>query len=115
MAAIGLIFGLSSIPSLAGPDLGFQNVDKLYHCLEYGTVSFLVSRGFAAYCCQRFVVRNLTLITMPIIASLDEFYQGYVPGRFSDITDVAADCVGAAIGLFFFLWWWRQRLKQLAE
>lgn len=105
-AALGIaaIFGLSSIPNLAGPDLGLPGADKLYHLIEYGGVGLFVGRAYGRF--ERTAPRAgwWTVLSMGGIGLLDEFYQGFVPGRYRDATDFAADLTGAILGVLVFNW-----------
>lgn len=71
--------------------------DKGVHFLEYGALCFFLvhavtktwpGRGAAGY----FVAMLMTVA----LGLLDELHQGFVPGRSSDVLDLAADAIGAA-------------------
>ena len=103
LACIVMIFGLSSIPRLTGPDLGIPFADKLFHFVEYCGASFFMARCLNAYLPMAGRKRLATLmLIMAIIALGDELYQGVVPGRFTDPFDLVADIAGAVAGGCFF-------------
>jgi len=96
---MGLIFHLSSKPSLPIPPL-FPYQDKLFHFTAYGILGFLLSSALP----------EKKIWVPALLASLygisDEFHQSFVPGRSCDLLDWFADSFGAISGsyLFFILW-----------
>ena len=89
----GLIFGLSSIPSLA-TDLGTWDLvlRKLAHVTEYVVLGFLLLRaiGREAPAALAGVAYSVT----------DEIHQHFVPGRHGAVYDVVIDTVGVLIGVY---------------
>ncbi len=96
------IFILSSLPGAVVPTLGFRFGDKILHLAEYGILGFLLYRAFRGTP-RPFL---LTILTGVIYAASDEFHQLFVPGRYCDFWDFAADVVGLALlgviaGMFY--------------
>jgi VanZ family protein len=95
----GLIFALSSIPSL-GTGLGTWDVilRKGAHMTEYAVLAFLLARA---------VAREAPALALGVLyAASDELHQAFVRGRHASPVDVAIDTVGLLIGL---LAWRRTR------
>ena len=64
----------------------------VYHIIEYGILSFLFYRAL------KINVKNpqtLAILFSIIYAITDEIHQFYVPGRFSNVFDVAVNSFGA--------------------
>ena len=89
-----LIFSLSSIPNLKLREEYPANTDKVFHFIEYGIMSALL---YSAY--GKFIIWQL------LIPPADEFYQGFIPGRKRDISDLLSDYVGIILmsGVYGFL------------
>jgi len=107
---------VSSIPSLQAPQLNFIAVDKLAHFVEYAIFAFLTFRSFANIRSNMNLTPAyvLSLIFLIIFAVLDEFYQSFIPGRFSDLGDVLVDIFGSLLVVTFF-WLRRRRLKEATK
>jgi VanZ family protein len=96
-----LIFGLSSIPGRALPEVAlFAGTDKVAHLGIYAVLGALA-----------FVAARATWTTAPGAANVavatalaicfgitDELHQLFVPARSADVVDVAADGLGALAG-----------------
>jgi VanZ family protein len=91
IAWAGVIFALSSIPSL-GTGLGTWDLvlRKLAHVTEYAILAFLLRRAFAVP--AAFGVALAYAIS-------DEFHQTFVRGREGRPRDVAIDALGIVLGL----------------
>jgi VanZ family protein len=88
------IFVQSSISYLTVPDMGFSAQDKIAHGVEYAILGWLLTRALLV---QR-QARNAIWLAMVIACCYgvtDEIHQGFVPGRYADVGDIIADCVGA--------------------
>ena len=98
----GIIFGVSSIPTL--PKVGFLWWDfvakKSAHMLEYGMLMYLLIRARLPW--------HQALIYGIAYAISDEIHQKFVTGRTSKITDVGFDTVGMLASLQLVKVWWRQ-------
>jgi len=96
VAWCGLIFGLSSIPSLSsGLGVWDEILRKCAHMLEYAVLAALLWRA----------LRNevAALVLAVAYAATDEFHQSFVHGRHGSPVDVAIDGIGAALGLLVVL------------
>jgi VanZ family protein len=87
----GLIFALSSVPSLDSGlgawDLGLR---KLAHLVEYAVLGALLARALP----------ELAALWAGIAyAASDELHQSFVPGRFGSLLDVAIDATGVLVGI----------------
>ena len=110
-----LIWALSSFPI----QLDFSRVplrDKGVHFAEYGTLSVLLTHALHVTAPQRRAVwiwASAVLITL-VWGAIDEIHQAFVPGRFSDVGDLAADGCGAAVGALLYLLLRRARAPKAA-
>jgi VanZ family protein len=103
---MGLIFIISSIPYVSR--LPGDMSDKTGHFIGYGILGVLMLRALAR---GRVVGVTLRAAVVAILLSAaygvsDECHQYFVPGRSSDVHDVAADAAGAAaaaLGLWAIL------------
>ena len=96
-----VVLGASSIPDLQTRTHGLAIRDKLAHFGEYFIFGWLVARSL-----ERFGLRGArhfgwTVFFGVFLGSVDEFYQGFVPGREQDLLDLLADTIGAAAGWYF--------------
>ena len=89
----GVIFALSSIPSL-GTGLGTWDyvLRKGAHMTEYALLAALLMRAL-----EREVPAFLAALAY---AASDELHQHFVHGRHAAPVDVAIDAVGILVGLF---------------
>ena len=89
----GLIFGLSSIPSLS-TGLGTWDLvlRKCAHATEYAVLGFLLLRAIG---------RELPAVLAGVAYAItDEVHQTFVPGRHGAVYDVAIDAVGVLVGVY---------------
>lgn len=87
-----LILAASSIPGHSFPKSVIFTKDKLLHTMEYAVLAFLLIRAFN----PRTLAGLLGVIGFCFAFGLiDEFWQSFVPGRFSSIYDTMADTLGA--------------------
>jgi VanZ family protein len=101
---MGLIFALSSIPSIETrlePTYDFT-VKKLAHVTVYGILTALLFRALLMHIRHK----GYALVTAALVAVLyafsDEWHQTFVPGREGTVRDVAFDAVGA-VGMSIWL------------
>jgi VanZ family protein len=99
-----IIFYLSSGPS---PEVipDYPYIDKLLHIIEYSILGLLFMR--AAYNYEFGSQKKLLFLSIlftTLYGISDELHQYFVPYRFSDIMDIAADLVGATIGSLTYIW-----------
>ncbi len=105
-----LIVVISSLPKITPPPLGFRFEDKVYHFAEYSIFSFLLFLAFFKAKTD-FFRRNVFIFSSLIgiiFAYSDEFHQRFVPGRFYDLYDFLADCLGVVLiqaVLWIYLEW----------
>lgn len=89
--------------------LKFQNylVRRGAHALEYIVLAILIANVF-----WQFGIRNKNVIIYVLFialfyAVLDEFHQGFVKGRTSEVGDVLLDFSGAIFGTIIWCFWER--------
>lgn len=85
-------------------------VRKCSHLSEYAILAALLYRAFRRH---REPVLALAFFIAAIYAALDEFHQSFVASRTASPWDVAIDCVGALLGLFFFIALTRRKQRSL--
>lgn len=107
LAWAGLIFTLSSIPSLESglPELGDLVVRKLGHMVEYAVLTLLLSRALRAHGLSPRRRWATAAFLALLYASLDEYHQSFVPGREGSPRDVLIDAFGIGLALFLPLRW----------
>ncbi|RKX29014.1 MAG: hypothetical protein DRP47_02875 [Candidatus Zixiibacteriota bacterium] len=96
-----VIITLSSIPNLKTPHIQIVAVDKLAHFLEYAIFAYLTFRSISNIS-SRLRLRWIVLLSalfLSCFALIDEIYQHFVPGRYSDLLDFATDMGGALVVL----------------
>ena len=92
----GVIFGLSSIPSLSsGLGTWDEVLRKGAHIAEYAVLGMLLLRALGS-ALPAFAVGVAYAIT-------DEIHQHFVTGRHSSPIDVAIDATGVLIGVLVFV------------
>ena len=86
-------------------------VRKTAHFFLFLTATVLLYHGFRSLRIRRPLCFSLAMLGCICCAFLDEFHQGYVDGRGSEMSDVLLDCTGGAFGLLcVFLTWMTGRL-----
>lgn len=94
-----LIFALSSIPGASFPASPIFTYDKLLHA---GVYAVLGAFCFFALARTRARSTGVLVVIAGVMVTLygctDELHQLFVPGRFADLRDVLADCVGGFAG-----------------
>ncbi len=113
-AWLGLIFVLSSIPTLGsgGSDEFRLDSRSVAHVAIFMVLGFVTLRGFIITRARR--PEWWTLVFGLLIAVADEIHQAFVPGRSPSVLDIGMDAVGLCIGMVV----WRQiasRVKRLAR
>jgi VanZ family protein len=106
------ILTLSSMPHLKAPEIGWWAGDKLAHFIEYAVFAFLLHRSFGKLGPpdKSWFAWGTTLLFVAIFALIDETWQSFVPGRFSDRLDWLADFSGGAVTVaLLILLEWRRR------
>lgn len=97
---MALIWTLSSLSSPDLPINEFPFRDKGLHATEYAVLAFLVTHASLRTWPDRGRARIAAVALLVTCAwgVLDEIHQAFVPGRSSDVADLAADLVGAVSG-----------------
>jgi VanZ family protein len=98
IAWAALIFYLSSLPGSAIPS-PFFSADKIFHLGAYAVLGYLVARALAYYGRTGRVMLMPALLLCLLYGMSDEFHQSFVPDRTPSVLDVAADTIGACIGI----------------
>ncbi len=95
------IFFMSSRPYAFAPGPDFQMKDKVGHMIEYTILGSLLfsAVGWVAGYRRRFVTFVFLVAIGSSIASLDEMFQSYIPGRRTDVFDWVADSIGVIVGV----------------
>jgi VanZ family protein len=89
-----VVLTATSLPNLSIP--GPAGSDKVGHFFMYCMLGFLLQRAAAPVRSAR----RLAFVAMgvAVFAALDEWHQGFIPGRAADVADFVADVAGAATG-----------------
>jgi VanZ family protein len=98
---VGVVLGASSLPDLRTVAGGIEFRDKLAHFGEYFIFGWLVARSFDGLGWSKGKHLLWTVFFGLFLGFVDEFYQGFVPGREQSILDLAADVTGALAGWYF--------------
>ncbi len=93
------IVAMSSFPGDNLPEMPVLNGDKIVHLLEFGLLGMLLFRAFRFPPLSQSPFRLTLAVGVPFAAS-DEIHQLFVPGRYCDVFDFLADC----IGIILFAW-----------
>lgn len=96
-----LLFILTTIPTEKIPQF-FYTQDKLEHFIAYLILSFLLSLSLHFQKKFKFINKNylfFAIIFLVVYATLDEFHQILIPGRYCDIFDWITDIFGGLIGI----------------
>jgi VanZ family protein len=77
--------------------------DKGVHFLEYGALGFFLAHAVMVTWADRGLASHAVTVLMTVsLGLLDEVHQGFVPGRSSDVLDLAADAAGALAAVFAY-------------
>jgi len=90
----------------------FVGADKVVHAGAFGTLAFLVAWGLFRAVPNWPHLRSLLVafFSAVVYGGSDEIHQIFVPRRYSDPLDVAADATGALIAVVLvYLWETRPR------
>jgi VanZ family protein len=95
---MGMIFALSSVPSLASPLAPTYDfiLRKLAHLTVYAVLTVLLCRAFRLHVASPTYAWLLAGLVAVVYASSDEWHQLFVPGRHGSLRDVGIDAVGIA-------------------
>lgn len=108
VAVAATIVWESSHSTVAMPELGISNFDKVAHFFVYGllaTLTVRLGRGARA--------AWLAWLAVSFFGVTDEWHQSFVPGRSCEFGDWVADTSGAALAsALYTCWgWYRTRLE----
>lgn len=101
-----LIITGSSIPGNSLPKVVTLTPDKLLHTIEYfilGVIFILWVKQDKPKWIAQYKYSSLFLFGC-LFALFDEFWQSFIPGRFSDILDWSVDMLGILIAMAVFYW-----------
>jgi VanZ family protein len=96
-----VILGASSIQDLQTSVGGLEIRDKLAHFGEFFVFGWLVARAFDGRGWSEGKHFLWTALLGLYLGALDEFYQGFVPGRERSLLDLLADLIGQMAGWYF--------------
>ena len=96
---VALTFTLTSIPSPEFPPL-FPGADKIAHFGVYGVAGFLFVLWRREIGTGAAVAVVWAAIFAALLGAVDEFHQQWIPGRWMDLLDWAADFAGGTVGGF---------------
>lgn len=100
---MAVIFWLSSLPDIPGPDL-FSAHDKIGHFLVYAMLGVFVSRGLSPW---KIGAGWMGIATATILVgaygATDEIHQVFVPGRDASMLDLLFDAMGGFFSSFLVL------------
>lgn len=111
---MGLIFAISSLeqPPLPTPKFEWLSLDKIYHFIEYGILSVLLTIALIN-APPKWLPQNWIWVTSAIISILygasDELHQMFVPGRFATFSDFVSDAIGAIAGVVGVYFYYRRK------
>jgi VanZ family protein len=98
------IFIQSSFPSPV-KEPGIPFFDKYMHMLGYALLGALFCRAYGSLRLggKFWRVALLSVLSAGVYGISDEIHQYFVPGRSADVMDVAADFIGAALGVLLYM------------
>jgi VanZ family protein len=113
----GIIFVLSSIPSVRLPRIGWLSSDKVVHFFVFFFLAALTYRaidhqGRYPWLTQRHFL--FTVLFTSLYGAIDEFHQFFIPGRESDPFDWIADAMGA-VALIIVIQIWNMVKRRMKE
>ena len=92
----GVIVLATSIPTDRVPQQ-LTPFDKVIHFLMYFGLSGLMTRWFVA--ARPYLRAAATAVAIAMVfAAVDEWHQGFIPGRSPEFADWVADSIGAMVG-----------------
>ncbi|MCS7206562.1 MAG: VanZ family protein [Dehalococcoidia bacterium] len=108
---LGVIVGLSSWPNPQAPITPPTLLDRLLpyavHFTLYAVLGLLIAWNLSPWARQR-VHPLLGIVLVGLLGCLwgmlDEWYQGFIPGRYPSWEDVGVDTLGAFVGGWAGLW-----------
>ena len=95
-----LITLLSHVPQEDLPKSDLESIDYLFHFTEYSILGFLLFKSITSDELLTFHPFYGSLLIGISFAILDEFHQGFVPGRHMSSIDMIFDSLGILFGTF---------------
>jgi VanZ family protein len=92
----GVILVITSVPGSFVPS-GLDRFDKVVHFTMYGVFAALLA-AYAIPQMGRWRGAFIALALASAFGAADEWHQGFVPGRDTDVLDWQADTAGALVG-----------------
>lgn len=92
--------------NITNSKLSYENnilIRKLAHFFEYMILSIILIIIFKLFSFRRTTLCTTTLFLIMLIGTIDEFYQSFIPGRSSLVSDVLIDTLGGALGVILYL------------
>jgi len=108
------VYWLSSIPGEVDPESPLLSgiiawtppaVQNLLHIPLFGILAWLWYRTLDAWNTQHKLALTTALLLTAGFGVFDEWHQLHVPGRYASFTDIALDCAGGLL----VLWWVHRR------
>lgn len=96
---MALLFYLSSLPQLPGPEeiLTIQIIRKAGHALVFA-ILFVLNRRALRKANSKSTHLTLWAWTLTVLYAItDEIHQGFVPGRIPTVRDIFIDALGATL------------------
>lgn len=111
---MGILFWLSSLSYLPGPQALFSFQDKFEHVAAYALLGWLYAMALTgrARAPRRRVLLAAGLALL--YGASDEFHQSLVPGRDANPADLAADGIGGLAGAFLARWTGKRHVRNAA-
>jgi VanZ family protein len=114
---MGLIFVISSIPSLHGsanPSADFM-LKKVAHVGEYAVLTTLLWWALQIYGGSRNQAWMLAAVVSTLYAISDEWHQTWVVGRYGSTRDVGYDALGVALSYALTLRPWSRATEGIED
>jgi len=99
-----IIFFISTLPGSTFEEMPrIPFADKVAHVFLYLVLGFISLRTFLRGRIFLFSYFIFSLAYCIFVGALDEFYQSFVPQRVTDVRDLLADTIGAAVGALIYI------------
>lgn len=95
------------------PTESVPHIDKVAHAGAFAGLAVLVLLGLSGWIRPSAALGLAVLVALGIYAGLDEFTQGFVQFRQSDVRDWVADMLGVLVGMAVFFKGWALFTKRL--
>ena len=78
-------------------------IRKLAHLFEFMVLAIILIIIFKLFSFRKSTLCTTTLFLIILIGTLDEFYQSFIPGRSSLVSDVLIDTLGGVLAVILYL------------